>query len=73
MVEQGKIKFFSPEKNFGFIVCDDGDDLFFSGVALDLAAIDDVQIGDRVEFVRETSRDGRPRAGHLRVLEAARR
>ena len=63
MTEQGKIKFFSPEKNFGFIVCDDGDDLFFSGVALDLAAIDDVQIGDRIEFVRETSQDGRRALG----------
>ena len=65
MTELGRIKFFSPEKNFGFIVCDDGDDLFFNGVALDLAAIDDVQIGDQIEFVRETSRDGRARAGHL--------
>jgi len=69
MSEQGKVKFYSTDRRFGFIAADAGD-IFFSGAALDMAGIDHVECGQLVEFVREISpKDGRERAGWMRVVE----
>jgi CspA family cold shock protein len=48
----GRIKFFKPEKGFGFIIPDDGgDDVFLSSKTASAAGLDNLTQGDRVRFV----------------------
>jgi CspA family cold shock protein len=48
----GRIKFFKPEKGFGFIIPDDGgDDIFLSSKTVSAAGLDNLTQGDRVRFV----------------------
>ena len=51
--ERGTVKFYSYEKKHGFIRPDDGTaDVFVHARTLDLAGIDYLSTGDRLEFER---------------------
>jgi cold shock protein len=47
----GTVKFFSPQRGFGFITPNDGAaDVFIHATALERAGIDTLREGDRVSF-----------------------
>lgn len=66
----GKVKFFSAEKGFGFIVRDDGEpDEFVHVTAVQEAGMDILLADQRVSFDTGTnSRTGRSKAVNLRLL-----
>ncbi|ACZ37708.1 cold-shock protein [Sphaerobacter thermophilus] len=62
----GTVKWYDPEKGYGFIARDDGDsDLFVHRSAISGSELNE---GDRVEFDVTSSPKG-PRAEHVRVTE----
>lgn len=58
-VRFGTIKHYS-ERGFGFVVSEDGQDRFFH--ISEFVADDEPTKGERVSFIEEVGRDGRPRA-----------
>ncbi len=47
-MKTGKIKWYNPKKNFGFITSDDGEDIFLH--SSDLPPGTELQEGDKVEY-----------------------
>jgi len=66
-VPTGKVKWFSPEKGFGFLSRDDGDDVFVHRDALP-AGVTELKPGQRVEFGVAQGRRGE-QALSVRVLD----
>ena len=62
----GKVKWFSPEKGFGFLARDDGEDVFVHRDALP-AGVTELKPGQRVEFGVAQGRRGE-QALSVRVL-----
>jgi CspA family cold shock protein len=68
---QGKIKYFNPDRGFGFIASDAGNDVFvhITAAQLTLGDIDALTVGDRYSFEEEIDqRTGKTRAVNLQVL-----
>ena len=65
MAEQGTVKWFNVEKGYGFILQDNGQDIFVHKSALDSGMLNE---GDRVEFVSGEGRKG-PCAMEVKVLD----
>lgn len=64
----GTVKFYNPDKGFGFIVPDGGGaDIFFHATELQKADISPIDQGDRLSYELEPGRNGRMAAGQLRV------
>ena len=63
----GKVKWFSPEKGFGFLSRDEGDDVFVHRDALP-AGVTELKPGQRVEFGVAQGRRGE-QALSVRVLD----
>jgi len=55
IMSEGKVKFFNPTKRFGFIVQDEGDDLFFHASELRGSTANE---GDRVQYEIGEGRKG---------------
>jgi CspA family cold shock protein len=66
-VPTGKVKWFSPEKGFGFLAREDGDDVFVHRDALP-AGVTELKPGQRVEFGIVAGRRG-DQALSVRVLD----
>ena len=65
---QGKVKWFSSEKGYGFIKTDEGKDLFFHYSELQMEGFKTVNAGQTVEFeVIETEKG--LRAVNIKVVE----
>ena len=65
---QGRVKWFSQSKFYGFITPDDhGDDMFFHGGNV-MGGTDWVEPDVRVSFITGKSRDGRSRAEEVTPL-----
>lgn len=64
MSEQGTVKWYNVEKGYGFILQDDGQDIFVHKSALENGMINE---GDRVEFVPGEGRKG-PCATEVKVV-----
>jgi len=47
---QGTVKWFNAEKGFGFISCDDGDDVFVHHTGINGEGFRSLDEGQRVEF-----------------------
>ena len=70
--EIGTVKFYHPEREFGFIIPDaGGGDVFIHARSLRMSGIDMLQAGDRVEFERVQDRHGW-QAHRPRLLEDGR-
>jgi cold shock protein len=68
LVPTGKVKWYNPEKGFGFLTRDDGVEVFVHSSALP-SGTTELRSGQRVEFGIVDSRKG-PQALQLRLLEA---
>ena len=65
---QGTVKWFSPEKGFGFIAQDDGDaDVFVHQTAIQMDGFRTLHEGQRVEF-EIVEGDKGSQAGSVRLL-----
>ena len=62
----GKVKWFNPEKGFGFIEREDGDDVFVHFTAIQAEGYKSLVEGQRVEFDLEKGQRG-PQAANVRV------
>ncbi len=62
---KGKVKWFNPLKVFGFIVCEDGKDIFFH--QNDIAEGTALNEEDPVEYEKEESEKG-PKATNVKKL-----
>ena len=66
---KGVVKFFNPQKGFGFIVRDDGgEDVFVHISAVERAGIPTLNEGDRLEFEIEVDRRGKFAAVNLTAI-----
>ena len=63
----GKVKFFSPEKGFGFLSYDEGEDVFVHRDALP-EGVTELKKGQRVEFGIVSGRKGN-QAMQVRLLD----
>lgn len=65
---KGKVKWFNPDKGFGFIQPEDGgSDVFVHITALQEAGIESLQDDQPIEYEMVAGRDGRESAGNLKV------
>ena len=65
---KGKVKWFNPDKGFGFIVPEDGGkDVFVHITALQEAGLQSLQDDQPIEYEMIEGRDGRESAGNLKV------
>ena len=67
-MSKGKVKWFNPNKGFGFIEPDDGSkDMFVHMSALETAGIDNLNEGDVVSF-ELVSENGKEKASDLKIV-----
>jgi len=59
---EGNVKWFNPEKGYGFIHTDDGEDLFVHYTAIKGTGFRTLDKGQRVKFDIETSPKGKQAA-----------
>ena len=66
---KGAVKWFDPERGFGFILSEDGEDLFFHQSSVqggDYVVLDE---GDRVEFDIAQGQEGKQNAINVYRIE----
>ena len=67
--QQGKVKWFSAEKGYGFISRDNGDDLFVHYTEIQTGGYRTLEEGATVEFVITDGRKGK-QASQVTVVDA---
>ena len=64
---QGRVKWFSDEKGFGFIEQENGQDVFVHHSSIEMEGFRSISEGQQVEFDIEQSDRG-PRATNVRLI-----
>ena len=66
-MEEGTVKWFNEKKGFGFIVHDDGRDIFVHYSSIDMPGFKKLMEGDRVSFeIKEGDRG--PQAANVKKI-----
>ena len=68
-MEQGKVKWFNPQKGYGFLGRENGPDVFVHYSAIVANGYKSLLEGEEVEFVIEQGQKG-PQAANVRVLSS---
>lgn len=63
---EGVVKWFNPDKGYGFIAREDGDDLFVHFSEIQAEGFKTLNEGDNVSFEISTGRDGKLQASNVR-------
>lgn len=69
LVSTGTVKWFSPEKGYGFITAEDGQDVFVHYSAIEGAGYRNLEEGQPVEFDVTQGQKG-PQASNVRPVAA---
>ena len=72
-MQTGTVKWFNPQKGFGFIQPDDGTkDVFVHISAVERSGLYDLREGQKLSFVVEADRrSGKSSAGQLKLIDQA--
>jgi CspA family cold shock protein len=62
----GKVKWFNPDKGFGFIEREDGDDVFVHFSEIQEEGFKTLDEGQEVEFEITTGNQGKPQASNVK-------
>ena len=65
---EGKVKWFNPDKGYGFISRDDGDDLFVHYSEIQIDGFKTLEEDARVEFDITTGQNGKMQASNVRKI-----
>ena len=65
---QGTVKWFNPDKGYGFISREDGDDLFVHYSEIQMDGFKTLDEGQAVEFDITTGQNGKLQASNVRKL-----
>ena len=65
---EGKVKWFNPEKGYGFISRDDGDDLFVHYSEIQIDGYKTLEEDAQVEFDITTGQNGKLQASNVRKV-----
>jgi CspA family cold shock protein len=65
---EGKVKWFNPDKGYGFISRDDGDDLFVHWSEIQTDGYKTLEEDALVEFEITPGKDGKPQASNVRKI-----
>ncbi|MCL5292757.1 MAG: cold shock domain-containing protein [Actinobacteria bacterium] len=68
---RGKVKWFSPEKGYGFVEGEDGVDAFVHYSAIETAGFRSLEEGEEVEFEVQEDAKGRRAVSVRRLKESA--
>jgi CspA family cold shock protein len=70
MPMQGTVKWFNPEKGYGFLQGDDGHDVFVHYSAIETTGYRSLNEGNRVEYAiaRDPQKPERAKAANVRVI-----
>ncbi len=65
----GKVKWFNPDKGYGFIVADDGGpDMYVHISAVERSGLPTLREGQMVEYQAEVQKNGKPAATSLKLV-----
>lgn len=64
-VHRGTVKWYDPQKSFGFIHCDDGKDVFCHQSEIQMPGFRKLTNGDIVDYSTGSTSDGRTMAVHI--------
>ncbi|HEY3317280.1 MAG TPA: cold-shock protein [Coriobacteriia bacterium] len=67
---EGVVKWFNPDKGYGFISRDDGDDIFVHYSEIQMDGFKTLAEGQSVEFEVTTGQNGKPQASNVRKAQA---
>jgi CspA family cold shock protein len=65
---QGTVKWFNPDKGYGFISREDGDDLFVHFSEIQMDGFKTLDEGQKVEFDITTGQNGKLQASNVRKI-----
>ena len=65
---EGKVKWFNPDKGYGFIEREGGDDLFVHFSEIQSEGFKTLDEGQAVSFTEATGNNGKPQATQVRAL-----
>lgn len=68
MRNKGIVKWFNKERGFGFIVMEDGKDIFVHYKNLNMEGFKELKDGQKVEFNIETDNNNRTKAVNVTVV-----
>ncbi len=63
---EGTVKWFNPDKGYGFISREEGDDLFVHFSEIQSEGFKTLDEGDSVVFDETTGQNGKPQASNVR-------
>jgi CspA family cold shock protein len=64
----GRVKFYNEARGYGFLISDDGRDLFLH-ISEWLDKLNYPCVGDKVRFLQESGRDGKLRAVKIELIK----